>query len=150
MGKDSVEPFLKFKNKHAILLALTSNEGAEDFQFSESSETCLYEKVIQVSKTWKNSERIMYVVGANRLNYLKKIRKITPDSFLLIPGVGAQGGSLREVAFSGMNDQCGLIVNSSRQILYSNQGLGFDISAKNEAKKLQKIMEEELIKKGII
>jgi len=150
MGKDSVEPFLKYKNKYAILLTLTSNEGAEDFQFFESSGTPLYERVIQVSKTWKNSERIMYVVGATKVNYLKKIRKILPDSFLLIPGVGAQGGNLAEVAFSGMNDQCGLIVNSSRQILYTNQGLGFDISAKNEAKKLQKVMEQELIKKGII
>jgi len=150
MGKDTIEPFLNFKNKYAILLALTSNEGAEDFQFFGSPETPLYERVIQVSKTWKNSERIMYVVGATKVNYLKKIRKIIPDSFLLIPGVGAQGGSLREVAFTGMNDKCGLIVNSSRQILYANKGLGFDISAKNEAKKLQKIMEDELIKKGIL
>jgi len=150
MGKDSVEPFLNFKNKYAIILALTSNDGADDFQFFTSDKTALYERVIQVSKKWKNSERIMYVVGATKADYLKKIRKIVPDSFLLIPGVGAQGGSLRDVASNGMNEQCGLIVNSSRQILYANGGLSFDVSAREEARKLQKIMEQELINKGII
>ena len=150
MGRDSVEPFLNFKNKYAIILALTSNDGADDFQFFMSDKIALYERVIQVSKKWKNSERIMYVVGATKVDYLKKIRKIVPDSFLLIPGVGAQGGSLRDVASAGMNKQCGLIVNSSRQILYANVGLSFDVSAREEARKLQKIMEQELIKKGII
>ena len=110
----------------------------------------LFEKVIQSSRKWKNSERIMYVVGATKSKYLKKVRNIAPDSFLLIPGVGAQGGSLKDVTSIAMNDRCGLIVNSSRQILYSSNGLDFDVSAREEARKLQKIMEQELLNKGII
>ena len=150
MGKDSIEPFLEFKNKYAIILALTSNEGADDFQLLTSKKIALFERVIQVSKKWKNSEKIMYVVGATKVDYLKKIRKIVPDSFLLVPGIGAQGGNLRDVASFGMNDKCGLIVNSSRQILYASEGLNFDTCAGEEAGKLQKIMEQELINKGII
>mgnify|MGYP001201761529 FL=1 len=150
MGKDSVEPFLDFKNKYVIILALTSNHGADDFQFLITDGKPLFERVIQISKKWKNSKRIMYVIGATKADYLKKVRKIAPDSFFLIPGVGAQGGSLKEVSLAGMNDHCGLIVNSSRQILYADNGLDFAISAKKEARKLQKVMEEELIKKGII
>ena len=150
MGRDSIEPFLNFKNKYAIILALTSNEGAEDFQFLTSDNTPLFESVIKSSKTWKNSEKIMYVVGATRSEFIKKIRNIVPNSFLLIPGVGAQGGDVSDVAKVGMNDQCGLIVNSSRQIIYANNGLEFGIFAREEAIKLQKVMEKELINKGII
>ncbi len=150
MGRDSIEPFLNFKNKYAIILALTSNEGAEDFQFLTSDNTPLFESVIKSSKTWKNSEKIMYVVGATRSEFIKKIRNIVPNSFLLIPGVGAQGGDVSDVAKAGMNDQCGLIVNSSRQIIYANNGLEFGIFAREEAIKLQKVMEKELINKGII
>ena len=150
MGRDSIEPFLNFKNKYAIILALTSNEGAEDFQFLTSDNTPLFESVIKSSKTWKNSEKIMYVVGATRSEFIKKIRNIVPNSFLLIPGVGVQGGDVSDVAKAGMNDQCGLIVNSSRQIIYANNGLEFGIFAREEAIKLQKVMEKELINKGII
>ena len=150
MGRDSIEPFLNFKNKYAIILALTSNEGAEDFQFLTSDNTPLFESVIKSSKTWKNSEKIMYVVGATRSEFIKKIRNIVPNSFLLIPGVGAQGGDVSDVAKAGMNDQCGLIVNSSRQIIYANNGLEFGIFAREQAIKLQKVMEKELINKGII
>tara|TARA_B110000444_G_scaffold261151_1_gene311469 strand:- start:17421 stop:18248 length:828 start_codon:yes stop_codon:yes gene_type:complete len=150
MGRDSIEPFLNFKNKYAIILSLTSNEGAEDFQFLTSDNTPLFESVIKSSKTWKNSEKIMYVVGATRSEFIKKIRSIVPNSFLLIPGVGAQGGDVSDVAKAGMNDQCGLIVNSSRQIIYANNGLEFGIFAREEAIKLQKVMEKELINKGII
>lgn len=150
MGRDSIEPFLNFKNKYAIILSLTSNEGAEDFQFLTSDNTPLFESVIKSSKTWKNSEKIMYVVGATRSEFIKKIRNIVPNSFLLIPGVGAQGGDVSDVAKAGMNDQCGLIVNSSRQIIYANNGLEFGIFAREEAIKLQKVMEKELINKGII
>ena len=150
MGRDSIEPFLNFKNKYAIILSLTSNEGAEDFQFLTSDNTPLFESVIKSAKTWKNSEKIMYVVGATRSEFIKKIRNIVPNSFLLIPGVGAQGGDVSDVAKAGMNDQCGLIVNSSRQIIYANNGLEFGIFAREEAIKLQKVMEKELINKGII
>lgn len=150
MGRDSVEPFLNFENKHAIILALTSNKGADDFQLFSNDKITLFEKVIQSSRKWKNAERIMYVVGATKSKYLKKVRNIAPDSFLLIPGVGAQGGSLKDVCSIGMNDHCGLIVNSSRQILYASNGLDFDVSAGQEARKLQKIMEQELLNKGII
>ena len=109
MGKDSVEPFLAFENKHTILLALTSNQGAFDFQTIKVNDQELYKEVITVSKTWKNSENLMYVVGATKAEYLAEIRQIIPDSFLLVPGVGAQGGSLEEVCKYGMNANVGLI-----------------------------------------
>ena len=150
MGRDSIEPFLDFQNKYAIILALTSNEGSKDFQLTKSDGIDFYEKIIHLSKTWKNSDRIMYVVGATNSSYLKKIREIVPDSFLLIPGIGAQGGNLAEVSTFGMNSRCGLIVNSSRQILYTDNGFNFDDHAAKEAIKLQKIMENELIKFNII
>lgn len=144
MGKDSVEPFLAFENKHTILLALTSNEGAFDFQTKLSDGKELYKYVLETSKTWKNSQNLMYVVGATKAEYFAEIRKIVPDSFLLVPGVGAQGGSLQEVCKYGMNDSVGLLINSSRGIIYASNGLDFAEKAREEAKKLQKEMEEIL------
>lgn len=116
MGKDSVEPFLAVRNKHTILLALTSNQGAFDFQTLKTDGVELYKKVIQTSKTWEHSERLMYVVGATKAEHLSDIRKLIPDSFLLVPGVGAQGGSLEEVCKYGMSDTVGLLVNSSAEL----------------------------------
>ncbi len=137
MGKDSVEPFLAFENKHAILLALTSNEGAFDFQTQLSNGKELYQNVIEVSKNWKNADRLMYVVGATKASYFKEIRKLIPHSFLLVPGVGAQGGSLSEVCQNGMNDNIGLLINSSRAIIYASNGLDFSTKAREEAVKVQ-------------
>lgn len=147
MGKDSVEPFLAFKNKHTILLALTSNEGAFDFQTKVSEGKELYKTVIETSKTWKNSENLMYVVGATKADYFTEIRKIVPDSFLLVPGVGAQGGSLQEVCKLGMNKNVGLLINSSRGIIYASDEINFAQKAREEALKLQ--LEMALILKSI-
>jgi orotidine-5'-phosphate decarboxylase len=141
MGKDSVEPFLAFKNKHTILLALTSNEGASDFQTLELNGKKLYEQVLETSKSWKNAENLMYVVGATKAEYFAEIRKIVPDSFLLVPGVGAQGGNLQEVCKYGMNDQIGLLINSSRGIIYASNQEDFAQKAREEAMKLQGEME---------
>ena len=141
MGKDSVEPFLTFENKHTILLALTSNEGAFDFQTQNVGHDALYQKVIKTSKTWKNSQNLMYVVGATKAEYFAEIRKIVPNSFLLVPGVGAQGGSLSEVCKYGMNEDVGLLINSSRAIIYASNGLDFAEKAREEALKLQQEME---------
>lgn len=137
MGKDSVEPFLAFKDKHTILLALTSNPGSADFQRISSDGTALFEKVLATSKTWEGSERLMYVVGATQADALQKIRGIIPDAFLLVPGVGAQGGSLEEVARYGLNENVGLLVNSSRGIIYASQGDDFAEAAATAAKNLQ-------------
>lgn len=141
MGKDSVEPFLAFENKHTILLALTSNEGAFDFQTLNVGEKPLYQKVLKKSQTWKNASNLMYVVGATKAEYFSEIRKIVPNSFLLVPGVGAQGGSLREVCQFGMNDQIGLLINSSRGIIYASNGTDFAEKARAEAQKIQQEME---------
>lgn len=142
MGKDSVEPFLAFENKHTIMLALTSNEGAFDFQTLNTNGTELYKQVLETSKTWKNSKNLMYVVGATKAEYFADIRKIVPDSFLLVPGIGAQGGSLSEVCKYGMNDKVGLLVNSARAIIYASKGTDFAEKAREEALKVQKEMEE--------
>tara|TARA_A100001011_G_scaffold396950_1_gene496471 strand:- start:941 stop:1768 length:828 start_codon:yes stop_codon:yes gene_type:complete len=150
MGKDSVEPFLKYEGKHAILLALTSNKGALDFQMLHSEGKLLYEKVIEKSRKWKNADRLMYVVGATKAQALKEIRNLIPDSFLLIPGVGVQGGSLEEVAVNGLNDECGLLVNSSRGITYASNNDDFDQVAASIAKDFQKQMAFHLSKKGIV
>ena len=150
MGKDAVEPFLTFEGKHAILLALTSNPGAADFQFTNENNEKLFQKVLRTSLTWDNADRLMYVVGATKAEALTLIRKLVPDSFLLVPGVGAQGGSLEEVARAGMNSQCGLLVNSSRGILYRSQTNDFDKAAAQEAGRLQKEMALYLKDKGII
>lgn len=140
MGKDSVEPFLEFRNKHAIMLALTSNEGAFDFQTLETGNAPLYQKVIEISRTWKNSERLMYVVGATKAEYFAEIRKIIPESFLLVPGVGAQGGSLEEVCKYGLNKDIGLLVNSSRGIIYASETTTFAEIAAAKAEVIQREM----------
>ena len=144
MGKDSVEPFLVFENKHTIMLALTSNEGAFDFQTLTTNGKELYKQVLETSKTWKNSHNLMYVVGATKAEYFADIRKIVPDSFLLVPGIGAQGGSLSEVCKYGMNDKVGLLVNSARAIIYASKGTDFAEKAREEALSVQKEMEEIL------
>lgn len=137
MGKDSVEPFLAFENKHTIMLALTSNEGAFDFQTKNVEGKELYKTVIETSKTWKNAHNLMYVVGATKAEYFTEIRKIIPNSFLLVPGVGAQGGSLQEVCKYGMSENVGLLINSSRGIIYASNGLDFAEKARAEALKMQ-------------
>ena len=140
MGKDSVEPFLAFENKHTIMLALTSNEGAFDFQTKISGGKELYKVVIETSKTWKNAHNLMYVIGATKAEYFTEIRKIVPDSFFLVPGVGAQGGSLSEVCKYGMNENVGLLINSSRGIIYASNGNDFAEKAREEALKMQQEM----------
>jgi len=144
MGKDSVEPFLAFENKHTIMLALTSNEGAFDFQTLTTNGKELYKQVLETSITWKNSHNLMYVVGATKAEYFADIRKIVPDSFLLVPGIGAQGGSLSEVCRYGMNNKVGLLVNSARAIIYASKGTDFAEKAREEALSVQKEMEEIL------
>ena len=144
MGKDSVLPFFNFKNKWVILLALTSNEGSKDFQFIKEEDQFLFEKVINKSQEWATAENLMYVVGATRGESFLNIRKLAPDHFLLVPGVGAQGGSLAEVCKYGMNKDCGLIVNSSRAIIYASNGEDFADAARIEAQKIQQEMEREL------
>jgi orotidine-5'-phosphate decarboxylase len=145
MGKDSVEPFLAFENKHTILLALTSNQGAFDFQTLTVDGISLYNQVLETSKSWKNSANLMYVVGATKAEYFTEIRKIVPDSFLLVPGVGAQGGSLSEVCKYGMNTNVGLLINSSRGIIYASNGADFAEKAREEAFKMQQEMEAILM-----
>lgn len=137
MGKDSVEPFLAFENKHTILLALTSNAGAFDFQTKKVGREELYKEVLRVSQTYAKAENLMYVVGATKAEYLSEIRKIIPDSFLLVPGVGAQGGSLEEVCQFGMTRQVGLLINSSRGIIYSSTAMDFAETAAQRAKEIQ-------------
>jgi orotidine-5'-phosphate decarboxylase len=141
MGKDSVEPFLAFEDKHTIMLALTSNEGAFDFQTLNVNGTELYKQVLETSKSWKNSHNLMYVVGATKAEYFTEIRKIIPDSFLLVPGVGAQGGSLSEVCKYGMNANVGLLINSSRAIIYASNGTDFAAKARAEALQVQQEMQ---------
>ncbi|MEX0291336.1 MAG: orotidine-5'-phosphate decarboxylase [Flavobacteriaceae bacterium] len=137
MGKDSVEPFLAFEGKHTILLALTSNEGAFDFQTKKIGVKELYKQVLETSKTYSNAERLMYVVGATKAEFLEEVRAILPKSFLLVPGVGAQGGSLEEVCRYGLTEDVGLLVNSSRGIIYASDGMDFDIAATQKAKHMQ-------------
>ncbi|RIV69948.1 orotidine-5'-phosphate decarboxylase [Flagellimonas aequoris] len=144
MGKDSVEPFLEFEDRHTILLALTSNEGAFDFQTKKLEGEELYKQVLKTSKTYKGSERLMYVVGATKATYLQEIREIVPESFLLVPGVGAQGGSLQDVCQYGMTKNIGLLVNSSRGILYASKESDFAEIAAAKAEEIQKEMEHEL------
>ena len=152
MGADSVVPFTTYDGKWVILLALTSNKGAFDFQFIRNSENGrqLFETVLETSKKWGNPDNMMYVVGATKADMLTTIRGIVPDSFLLVPGVGAQGGSLAEVCKYGLNNDCGLLVNSSRGIIYASQGEDFAQRAAEEAKKLQEQMADELHKINMI
>ena len=141
MGSDSVEPFLAFENKTTILLALTSNKGGLDFQGLKINGNELYKEVIKTALTWKNAENLMFVVGATKPTYFEEIRKIVPNHFLLVPGIGAQGGNLQEVCKYGLNEDCGLLVNSARSIIYASNGLDFAKSAQLEALKLQQEME---------
>lgn len=147
MGKDSVEPFLKFDNKHTILLALTSNQGAFDFQTKLLTDKALYQHVLEVSKSWVNSQNLMYVFGATKAEFLLKVRDIMPDNFLLVPGVGAQGGNLKDISKYGMNDNVGLLVNSSRAIIYASADEDFAQMAANSASKLQEEMKKLLFQK---
>lgn len=140
MGKDSVEPFLAFEKKHTILLALTSNDGAYDFQTQTIDGEELYKTVIKTSKNWNNGQNLMYVVGATKTEHLQEIRNIIPESFLLVPGVGAQGGSLKEVCEFGMNRNVGLLINASRAVIYASRGTDFAEAAAAEAQKLQQEM----------
>lgn len=144
MGRDSVEPFLAFKEKYAVLLALTSNPGAFDFQTKQIGDQELYKEVLETSKTYTNSENLMYVVGATQASCFKAIRHILPNQFLLVPGVGAQGGSLQDVCRYGMTQNVGLLVNSSRGILYASTGKDFAAAAGHEAQQLQHAMAIEL------
>ena len=142
MGKDSVEPFLAFKNKHTILLALTSNAGAFDFQTQKINEKEVYKHVLETSKSWQNSENLMYVVGATKAEYFKEIRKIVPNAFLLVPGIGAQGGSLQDVCKYGLSKNIGLLVNSSRGIIYASNAIDFAKKAADKAQELQVQMQK--------
>lgn len=150
MGEDSVTPFLQYEGKWVVLLALTSNKGAFDFQFFEQEGERLYERVLRKSQEWGNDRNMMYVVGATKADMLEGIRKIVPEHFLLVPGVGAQGGSLEEVAKYGMNNHCGLIVNSSRGIIFADKTENFARRAGEEARKLQADMERLLAGRGIV
>ncbi len=140
MGKDSIEPFLVFKDKHTIMLALTSNQGAFDFQTKTVNGKELYKEVLETSKSWKNSQNLMYVVGATKAEFFKDIREIVPNSFLLVPGVGAQGGNLQDVCKYGLNSDVGLLINSSRGIIYASPDANFADAAANKAKELQEQM----------
>ncbi|MFC6997546.1 orotidine-5'-phosphate decarboxylase [Rufibacter roseus] len=148
MGVDSVQPFLQFPNKWVILLALTSNPGHDDFQMlsvvSHGKSYFLFEKVLEKSQAWGTPENLMYVVGATRSDYVERIRALAPDSFLLVPGVGAQGGSLEEISKFGMNSHCGLLVNSARQIIYASQGEDFAEKAREAALAVQQEMDRYL------
>ena len=151
MGEDSVTPFLTYEGKWVILLALTSNKGSHDFQLTTDTEgERLFEKVLRKSQEWGNDQNMMYVVGATQGRMFEDIRKIVPNHFLLVPGVGAQGGSLAEVAQYGMNDQCGLLVNSSRAIIYADKTENFANAAREAAQAVQREMAGYLHDKGII
>jgi orotidine-5'-phosphate decarboxylase len=151
MGEDSVKPFLGYPGKWVILLALTSNKGASDFQyFTDEKGERLFEKVLKTASGWGSADNMMYVVGATKAQSLEEIRQIIPDHFLLVPGVGAQGGSLQEVVRYGMNDQCGLLVNSSRAIIYASDGEDFALRARDEALNVQVDMEELLLEAELI
>ena len=152
MGEDSVTPFLTYEGKWVTLLALTSNKGAFDFQFMKDAETGerLFEKVLRTSLGWGTDENMMYVVGATKAEMLTNIRAIVPEHFLLVPGVGAQGGSLAEVAKYGLNSSCGLLVNSSRQIIYASEEADYAKAARIEAEKVQLEMEQILFAAELI
>jgi orotidine-5'-phosphate decarboxylase len=150
MGEDSVTPFLSYNDKWVVLLALTSNKGADDFQYHNEDGIRLFERVLTISQKWGSTDNLMYVVGATRAEMLKEIRRIAPDHFLLVPGVGAQGGSLEEVAKYGMNSKCGLLVNSSRGIIFADSSEKFDKVAGEKAHEMQSEMEKYLSDKNLI
>lgn len=152
MGRDTVEPFLKYPDKWVALLALTSNPSAEDFQFfrNEVEGLALFEKVLLEASRWAGPDHMMFVVGATRPENIKQVREIVPDHFLLVPGVGAQGGSLAEVAGAGLNDRCGLLVNSSRGIIYASEDEDFAYAAAAKAEEMKNQMSELLAAQGIL
>jgi orotidine-5'-phosphate decarboxylase len=150
MGEDSVTPFLSYKDKWVVLLALTSNKGADDFQYHSEDGIKLFERVLILSQKWGSTDNLMYVVGATRAETLKGIRQIVPDHFLLVPGVGAQGGSLAEVSKYGMTNQCGLLVNSSRGIIFADNSQNFDKVAGEKAQEMQVEMEGYLRDRKLI
>ncbi len=151
MGEDSVKPFLSYEGHWVILLGLTSNKGSHDFQLTPDAEgERLFERVLRISQTWGNTDNMMYVVGATQGKLFEDVRRIVPDHFLLVPGVGAQGGSLEEVARYGMNNMCGLIVNSSRQIIYAGNDEHFAEAARQQAENVQKEMYKLLLHKKLL
>jgi orotidine-5'-phosphate decarboxylase len=150
MGHDAVTSYLAYPGKWVILLALTSSAGSKDFQYLTTEQGFLYEAVIKKANTWAGADRIMYVVGATKSTEFTNIRKFAPDNFLLVPGVGAQGGSLAEVCKYGMNKDCGLIVNASRSIIYASNDEDFAEAARAEALNIQQQMQVELEKAGVI
>lgn len=150
MGNDSVTPFLAFEGKWVILLALTSSVGSKDFQYLNTGNGTLFEAVIKKANTWAGPDRLMYVVGATKSAEFTNIRRYAPDNFLLVPGIGAQGGSLEDVCKYGMNKDCGLLVNSSRAIIYASNDEDFADAARAGALKVQQQMEAELEKAGVI
>ena len=150
MGKDSITPFLEVPGKWAVILALTSNKGANDFQYHNEDGIKLFERVISVSQKWGDNDNIMYVVGATKPEMLKNVRKLVPEYFLLIPGVGAQGGNIEEVSKYGMNSTCGLLVNSSRAIIFADNSENFDKVARSKAHEMQMEMEKQLRQKRLI
>lgn len=151
MGEDSVKPFLNYEGHWVIVLGLTSNKGSQDFQFTTDAQgERLFEKVLRVTQTWATDDQLMFVVGATQGKLFTDVRRVVPNHFLLVPGVGAQGGSLQEVAQYGMNDHCGLLVNSSRGIIYADKSEAFAGAARNEAQKIQQEMETLLAQKGLI
>jgi orotidine-5'-phosphate decarboxylase len=150
MGEDSITPFLTYKDKWIVLLALTSNKGADDFQYHNDNGIRLFERVLSLSLNWGTKNNMMYVVGATRAEMLKEIRIIVPDHFLLIPGVGAQGGSLKDVVRFGMNSTCGLIVNSSRGIIFADSSDNFDMVAGEKAREIQSEMEKYLLERNLV
>jgi orotidine-5'-phosphate decarboxylase len=150
MGSDSVKPFLKFQDKWVILLALTSNEGSADFQFLSNDDGYLFEAVIRKANQWADAGQMMYVVGATRGEAFKDIRKLAPDHFLLVPGIGAQGGNLQDVCTYGMNRDCGLLVNASRSVIYASDKKDFADAAREEALRIRKEMEAELQKISLV
>jgi orotidine-5'-phosphate decarboxylase len=150
MGEDSVSPFLSYDGKWAVLLALTSNKGADDFQYHSDDGLRLFERVLNVAQRWGSPNNLMFVVGATRASMLQDIRKHVPDHFLLVPGIGAQGGSLAEVAKYGMTNKCGLLVNSSRAIIFADSTPDFDLVAGEKAREVRDEMEMHLADKKII
>ncbi|HLN21625.1 MAG TPA: orotidine-5'-phosphate decarboxylase [Bacteroidales bacterium] len=150
MGEDSVSPFLSYDDKWAVILALTSNKGANDFQYHSDDGIRLFERVLNVSQKWGSVDNTMYVVGATHPGMFVNIRKLVPDHFLLVPGVGAQGGSLEEVSKFGLNNKCGLLVNSSRAIIFASEGSDFDKVAGEKAAEMQTEMENCLRSRNII
>ena len=150
MGKDSVEPFLGFEDKWVILLALTSNAGSKDFQYSDIDGQLLYEKVLQTATLWADADKMMFVVGATHPEELGRIREMLPEYFFLVPGVGAQGGDLQAVADNGLNEECGLLVNSSRGIIYASKESDFAIKAGEKAHEMQQQMSKILKEKGLV